>query len=221
MIKIRIHPIFATALLGLAIATQTLFADAPAPVPAPAPAPWLDLVRQRLELEQANPNALVINKRYSPEDKKHALDHALVFYRDRFQKFYKDAMVVIDPCKDWCDMKDLVQKDKDKRKLECKEWCDLKDYLDSSKRRLDEEFTNLKQRYRSNLMRTDVEDNKIKNYEADLKHYYEDVIDVFKKTIIDGQKNEVKLLKDTIKEKRQERAKEKRSDDKAILNEEE
>lgn len=210
MMKITPYPIF-FALLGLSIVTQTLVAD--------APTPWLDLVRQRLELEQTNPEVLVVNKKYGSEDRKHAFDHALVFYHDRFEKFYKDAMSIIDPCREWCDMKDLSLKDKDRRKLECKEWCDLKDYLEASKVRLDAEYINLKKRYRGNLMQPDFEDNRIKHYQADVKHYYDDIIDVLKKTTIEGQDKEVKLFKETVKEKRHEKAKEKRSDEADILKE--
>lgn len=241
MMKIRSYPIFAIV-LGLIITTQTLIAD--------APTPWLDLVRQRLELEQANPDILVISKKYGPEEKKHALDHAVVLYHDRFEKFYKGVMPLIDPCREWCEtkdsgsknknkqklddlkdsstkdkakldgFKDSGSKDKDKRKLECKEWCDLKDYLDENKKKLDEEYTNLKQRYRGNFIRTDSEGNKIKTYENDVKHYYEEIIEVLKSTIIEGQNNEVKLFKESVKEKRQEMIKEKRSDEAAIMQDE-
>lgn len=207
MIKTRHYPIFATLLITTLV-TQTLFADSP----------WFDLVRQRLDLEQANPDALVIDKRYNPEDKKRALDHALGLYHNRFEKFYKDVMPIIDPCREWCDTKESLR---DKRKHECKEWCDLKDYLEESKKRLGKEYNNLKQRYRVIILRSDSEDNKLKSYETDLKNYYNDIIEVLKKTIVEGQEKEVKLFKEAVKEIREEKIKEKHSDEAAIMQEEE
>lgn len=193
MMKIRSYPIFA-ALLVIFV-TQTSLGDVS----------WPDLVLQRLDLEQANPDVLVIDKMFGPEEKKKSLDHALVLYHDRFEKFYKGAMTIIDPCKEWCETKDVSLRDK--RKIDCKEWCELKDYLEDNKKSLDEKYIKLKQDYRGSLMRTDSENNKIKLYEKGIKEYYDKIIEGLQYTISEGQKIEVKLRQETKEEKRIEKIK--------------
>lgn len=188
MIRIRLYPIF--SILSISLALQTLSAF---------DINWLDLVRQRLDLEQKTPDVFIQQNPSSP--KQEVLDKALVFYHETFNSFYADLMPAFESCK---------------TKYQSEEWCDLKDYLESNKTALEREYSELQKHYR----RGSIGPNRDSRYQTDIKHYYDNVVEVIKVATIEGQDKEVKLFKASVKEKRQEMIKEKRSDETAILQEE-
>lgn len=170
---------------------------------------WLELVRQRLELEQGMnspegfisrncPGGLKKGMECPLEEKRKALDDAVEFYHESFDEFYHDVLATIDPCGDWCD---------------------LKDYLIVSKGKLDREYSLIKRNYGQSSIRVELAENNTVSYQKAVSKYYDEVLEVFRYITIKGPDKQMELFRKAVVERKHEKLQKKRSDAEDVFKE--
>lgn len=143
---------------------------------------WLSIVDKRLKLEQEPPSVLILEVK--PEMKKSALDKALEKdYHPGFTSLYDEIMQIFQ---------------------EGEDWSSLRQDLEGHNRILNGKYQQLKNQY---LDKQTLSDAEIKNYESELKAYYNQGMDAFQKIITEGQSKEVELRKKERQKLRREKLK--------------
>lgn len=144
---------------------------------------WLTIVQKRLELEQKQVDGFLSGVK--PEGIKKALDNALLFYKKEFDDLYKEIMTIF---------------------KESDDWIALRKYLKEKNEALNKKYEQINNKYLVKQgMSGKISENELKSYEDELKVYYNEMMEMFKKVITEGQTKEVKLRKEGIQEIKKER----------------
>lgn len=188
MIKIRFYPLF-LVLLGIVSVSGVAYAL--------HESNWLSIVQQRLELEQKTVDVFL--KGVQPDDKKTALDNAVLFYKNKFETLYKELMVIFQ---------------------ENDDWKELREYLVENSKILDVKYDQLRRSYAAQVSsKSKITDNALEKYQADVSSYYENMMEVLKKVVTDGQAKEVELRKVEMKQLRQQERRKKLEEQSSVWNE--